>query len=124
MKTINSFIKKHISKIILIFLFIQPILDLITSYELNIVHTEFSTGSIVRLTFLLFMIYYSLFISKNKKLKILTIISVSYLALFSALILYVKGSTAIVFEFKNALNTFYLIFALISLKSSIIAQSS
>ena len=64
MEKINSFLKKNIKLILLIFLFSQPIIDIITSLEMTYAFTNYSIGSIIRFIFLIFSIYYTLVISK------------------------------------------------------------
>ena len=114
MKKINIFFDKHFPLILIIFLFIQPILDLITSMEINVLHVGTSIGSITRLLFLGLSIYYLIFIDKNKhkiKLSLLFI----YLVLFSITTIYSKDFNIFPTEFKNVLNTLYIIPVLLML---------
>ena len=110
----NAFIKKNIEKLLIVFLFSQPILDVITSLEINIIHTDFSIGSITRFLFLLLMCYYILFINKEKIYKIITVTIFSYLFVFITSILYFKDFDALLYEVRNALNTFYFPLTLIA----------
>ena len=118
MEKINSFLKKNIKLILLIFLFSQPIIDIITSLEMTYAFTNYSIGSIIRFIFLIFSIYYTLVISKEKNIKKVFLITI-YLLLFALIILTCKGKPAFSYEMKNALNTFYIIFELIFLNSVI-----
>ena len=111
----NQKIIKLLPIIILTFIIFQPILDLITSLEVNIIHTNFSIGSVIRFLFMMFSSYYILFISDNKKYKILTIITYIYLISFAFMVILLKDFNVILFEGRNALNTFYLPIVLISL---------
>ena len=69
MGKINKLIEKHIKKILLIFIYIQPILDLIAGITQNILKTNITASSIIRLIFLFFCIYYLLILNKSKEKK-------------------------------------------------------
>ena len=69
MERINRFLKKNIKLILLIFLFSQPVIDIISSLQISYKVTNYSVGSIIRLLFLIFSVYYTVFISKEKILK-------------------------------------------------------
>ncbi len=117
MKKLNNLIEKNISKIILIFLFIQPFLDILTSICLNCFKIETTISSIVRLIFMIFCIYYLLILDKttNKKRNIIfLILFLIYMIFYSISVLYFKDINAFTYEIKNTLNTFYLPITLIS----------
>ena len=61
-----KYIEKNISKIILIFLFMQPIVDVITALSIHYFDVSITIGMIVRFLFLIFCLCYIFFISKNK----------------------------------------------------------
>lgn len=112
--SINDFINNHLSAIILTFIFVQPLLDLLTSLEIHVLHLGVSIGSIVRLLFLLFCSYYVLFINKEKKFKYLIGAIGLYISLFALVILKYKGLNIFFYEVRNGIDTFYLPVILIS----------
>ena len=117
MKKINNIIEKNIKLIIISFLFLQPTLDIIAAVSINLIHTEITISSIVRLIFLFFSIYYVFFLdnTENKKRnKVFISIIMSYILVFAGVVLLYKGTGAFVYEIRNTLNTFYLPIILIS----------
>ncbi len=118
MERINRFLKKNIKLILLIFLFSQPVIDIISSLQISYKVTNYSVGSIIRLLFLIFSVYYTIFISKEKNIKKI-ILTILYLGLFGFIILVDKGTPAFSYEMKNAINTYYIIFELLFLNSVI-----
>lgn len=109
MKKINSFITNNIYKIILIFLFIQPIIDVITGVSINYLNINLNISSIIRLMFLFFCIYYLIFINKNDKKKniIYLLLYLIYLILYSISVIIYKDINVLSYEIKNNLNIFY-----------------
>lgn len=110
MKSINEFLEKNIYKIILAFLYLNPIMDAITGIVMNDFNINITLSSIIRLLFLIFCIYYLVVLDKtdNKKkfnnyLKAIAI----YFTSFVVVTLIYKGFNPLVYEIKNALNTFY-----------------
>lgn len=107
---IDKFLKKNIDKILITFLYMQPILDLSTGLTQNILKTTITPSSIIRLIFLILCMYYIIKIdnTKNKKKnKISTILIIIYLILFSITTIKYKDINALSFELKNTINTFY-----------------
>ena len=108
---IDKFLKKNIEKILITFLYMQPILDLSTGLTQNILKTTITPSSIIRLIFLILCMYYIIKIdnTKNKKKnKISTILIIIYLIIFSITTIKYKDINALSFELKNTINTFYL----------------
>lgn len=110
MKKINTLIDKNMNKIVVIFLFLQPIVDVVTAIMLHIFKMNFTAGIILRILFLLFMVYYLFFVNQNKDKKksllyIMTIII--YIILFSIHIIYTKNVGVLGSELKNVAKTFY-----------------
>ncbi len=116
MKKINVFLEQNIEKILYLFLFLQPIIDLLTSLSINLFKIDITFGVIARMLFLFFITYYYLFVMRNKKryLKYFIMIII-YMILFSTMILLIKGQEAIVYEVKNLLRAFYFPLLLIML---------
>lgn len=117
MKKINNYITKNIINIIIIFLYIQPVLDVITAISINYFNIELTIGSILRLLFLTFCIYYLLFINKNRNKYNISylIINLIYILIFGIYIYIKKDLSTFVYEIKNILNTFYLPISILTL---------
>ena len=116
MKKINSFITTNIEKIITVFIFLQPILDVLTAISIKKFNINLTIGSITRVIFLLFCIYYLVFLSKNYKKKniIFLLLLGIYFTSFTIITLVYKDINILPYEIKNTLNTFYLPITLIS----------
>lgn len=118
MNKINNIIEKNIEKIILIYLFFQPILDVLTGISMNYFNINTTISSILRLIFLIFAIYYLIFLNKtqNKKRNIIfiTIIGI-YILVFTLTTITYKDLNALTYELKNTINTFYFPITLITL---------
>ncbi len=110
-------IKKNISIIISIFLLIQPILDLLTGLCLNVLHINLTIGIIVRILFMLFIVYISLFIYKKKKLLIPYIIIGIYCSLYLLGIIIFKDKVGLFYELQGLVKVFYYPILLISIYS-------
>lgn len=110
MKRINQFLTNNVEKILMIFLIIQPIIDVLTAVMLHYFNNSFTLGIILRFLFLGFMIYTLLFLSKNKSRRksILYVIGIIvYLLLYSINIIYTKEINALGYDLKNGIKTFY-----------------
>ena len=116
MKKINSFLEKNIEKILIIFLYFQPFLDIITAISIKKFNINLTIGSIVRLLFLVFCFIYLAFINKEHKKKniFFLIIIGSYFIIYTGINFYYKDLTSTIYEIKNLLNTFYLPVVLIA----------
>lgn len=118
MYRINSFFERYIEKIIMLFLFIQPLLDFVAAISINVFNVSLTISSVVRFLFLLFCIYYLIFLSKtnNKKRNLFILGSfIIYLILFVFTIVFYKSFDVFGYEVKNLFNTFYLPIVLVSL---------
>ena len=113
----EKYIKRNISIIIAIFLLMQPILDLLTGLCLNILHINLTIGIIVRILFMLFIIYISLFIYKKKKLLIPYIIIGIYCILYLLGIIIFKDKVGLFYELQGLIKVFYYPILLISIYS-------
>ena len=109
MEHINKFLDKNINKIFLIFLFLQPIIDVLTAVMLHVFSVEFTIGMFLRILFLGLMLYYIVFINKKSHKKALIYLSLIfiYIFLFCINILSTKGWSAFGYEFKNLIKSFY-----------------
>ncbi len=117
MNKINQFIDDNMKMIILVFLFLNPFLDVFTGLQEHYLTVKFSFSSIIRLIFMSLSIYYIFRLDNtvnkdiNKKYIIIFLI---YLVLFSITTLISKDYHALSYELKNTLNTFYFPIVLIA----------
>lgn len=119
MKKINKFLEKYIKKIIIIYIYTQPLLDVSAAISTNYLNIP-TISSIIRLIFLMLSILYLIFIdkTKNKKQNILFIILlITYIITFSISTIIYKEPQALTYELKNTINTFYFPVILITLLS-------
>ena len=86
MQKVEKYLEKNIDKIITTFIWIQPIIDVLTAIMLHN-NMSFTIGIIIRIAFLLFMVFYLLISTKNKKKYLIylsiTFIYIVFYALFS-----------------------------------------
>lgn len=110
----NKIIKKNINIIIGIFIILQPIIDLITGLCLNIFNLNLTFGIIIRMLFLIFIMYVTIFIYQKKKSLIYYFLFIIYSILYLVSNLLVKD-TSIFTELQGLLRVFYFPLLLISL---------
>lgn len=96
----------------LVFLYIQPILDVSFALSTNYLQFPISLNTIVRMLFLLFGGIYLLFINKDKKIKWYVIILSLYCLAFGINIFIFKRGV-LFYEIKNMLSTFFFPIALL-----------
>lgn len=104
---LNDFINKHILLIFTIFLFLQPILDIITGIMIYSKINIYSISAFIRIIFLLFAIYYIIFVKKTKFFKLFFIILL-YSIIFCLVNYIFKDNGNLMIEIKNLLNNIYL----------------
>ena len=112
----NNFIRKNINIIIVLFILIQPILDLLTGLCLHLLNINLTIGIIIRVLFMILIVYTSLFVFKKKKLII------PYLLIFIYCILYLIGiivykETGIFYELQGLVKVMYYPIMLLSIYS-------
>jgi hypothetical protein len=101
----NKYLTKNISLIIKKFLYLQPVIDLVTSIMINYFNINITLGMIIRMIFLLFIIFFYLFVKKNnsnyKKIYLLSLLlfSITYLTIMFI----TKGNLIIFKELSNYL---------------------
>lgn len=110
----NKYIKENFNKIISIFILLQPILDLITGLCVNLFNLNITIGIVVRMLFLIFILYTSVFIYKKKTTLYVCLITFIYSILYLiGIIIYKDG---VVFsELQGLLKALYFPLILISL---------
>ena len=113
----NTWIKKNFNIILLVFILLQPILDVITGIGIHIWHTNITIGIIVRMLFLVFILYSVVFVYKRKKSLIFYAILVIYGILYMAGMLIYKDGVGLFSEIQGLCRVFYFPVLLISLYS-------
>lgn len=107
----NKVIKNNLSKIISIFILIQPVLDLITGICLHVFSLNLTIGIIIRMLFLLFIMYATTFIYKKK----LSLIYYLIVAFYSIVYLINIGTNSHLFgQVQGLLRVFYFPLLLVS----------
>ena len=115
MKKINNYIEKNISKLLSLFIILQPILDSATAVCVNYLKINITIGSLMRIIFLIFCVYYFIFLNNtsSKRKKSFFLLSIFlYFLIYTIMILKVKGIDVLPFELKNTVNTFYILIIL------------
>lgn len=116
----NMFLKNNKYNILIIYLFMQPILDLTTSLFINVFEINFTIGIVFRLLFLILLTYYFFFIDKIKnKKRMLIYLSITFIYIISFVleILYLKGFNSLNYEIQNLFRCFYFPISLVLLLS-------
>lgn len=107
----NKVIKNNLSKIISIFILIQPVLDLITGICLHVFSLNLTIGIIIRMLFLLFIMYATTFIYK-KKISLIYYLIVTF---YSIIYLINIGTNSHLFgQVQGLLRVFYFPLLLVS----------
>ena len=107
----NKVIKNNLSKIISIFILIQPVLDLITGICIHVFSLNLTIGIIIRMLFLLFIMYATTFIYKKK----LSLIYYLIVAFYSIIYLINIGTNSHLFgQVQGLLRVFYFPLLLVS----------
>lgn len=106
----NKYLKNNISLILKIFLYLQPVIDLLTGIMINYFNISITIGIIVRLLFLIFILYYYLIVKRkdkdiNKICYSFTVLI--FLIISSCLIIINKDISVLGFELSNILKIFY-----------------
>lgn len=110
----NKYIKENFTKLLSIFILLQPILDLITGLCVHLLDFNITIGIVIRVLFLLFIMYTSVIIYKNK-LSLYVYITVFIYALLylTGIIIYKDG--VLFQEIQGLVKVFYFPLILISL---------
>lgn len=118
----TNFIKKNINMIIIIFILLQPILDLITGFGIHIWKMNVTIGIIIRMIFLLVILYSAMFVYKKKQNWLYYGILIVYGLLYVLGIILFKDGVGLFSEIQGLCRVFYfpvLLIALYSIKDEI-----
>ena len=113
----NTWIKKNFNCLLVIFLLLQPILDLITGLGLHIWEVNITFGIIIRILFLLFLLYSVLFIYKKKESYPFLGILLFYGLLYILSMILFKNGSGFFSEIRGLCRVFYFPILLILLYS-------
>ncbi len=111
----KKYLDKNLSKILSVFILIQPILDLITGISIHAFNLNLTFGIIIRIIFLLFIMFITTFIYKKKASIIYYLIFIIYSILYLLGIILYKNGIGIFSELQGLLRVFYFPLLLISL---------
>lgn len=118
----KKIIKDNLNKILVIFILLQPILDLITGLCIHLFNINLTFGIVIRMLFLLFIMYVSVFVYKRKKSLIVYSAIIIYSILYLLGIILFKDTSYLFREVQGLLRVFYfpiLLFSLYELKDHI-----
>lgn len=113
----EKLIKKNINNILIIFLLLQPILDLITGICIHLLEINLTIGIIFRFIFLVLIMYITVFIYHKKKVFLIYGCIILYGLFYLMGIIFYKDGVAIFQEIQGLMRTFYFPLLLISLYS-------
>ena len=105
---------KNYDKIFLIFLYLQPFLDVSAGVMLHF-NYSLTISSIIRIIFIFISLFYLIFHVKDKKLNIYLACLILYFLIFALTIFINKDFSCLAYEIKNLLTTYYFIIILLSL---------
>ena len=110
--------KIDMKEIIIVYILLQPIIDVITSFLVRSVSEVLTLGIIVRTLFMIFVAIYSLIISEKKyKIKLFAYYAILtiYMIAFVAIRYMANGTAGIMTQIKDLVKTFYLPIILVAL---------
>lgn len=110
----NKYLEKNISKIVSIFILLQPILDLITGLCVNLLDFNITIGIIIRILFLALIMYVTTFVFK-KKLSLWIYISIIFYSILYLIGIFIYKDGSYFTEIQGLVKAFYFPILLISL---------
>lgn len=111
----KDYIKKNISNIISIFILLSPILDLLTGICIHTLKINLTIGIIVRVLFLIFIVFVVIFIFKKKKILIPYLIIGIYFILYILGVIIYKDKIGLFSEIQGLVKVFYFPIVFIAL---------
>lgn len=118
----NAWIKKNFNTLLIIFILLQPILDLITGFGIHIWKMDITIGIIIRMIFLLVILYSVMFVYKKKQNWLYYGILIVYGLLYVLGVILFKDGVGLFSEIQGLCRVFYfpvLLIALYSIKDEI-----
>ena len=107
MKKIHQFMKTNFSLLLIVFLYLQPFLDVITAIFLEVFHIHFTIGMIFRFLFLLFVLYSVVFIFQKKRCLVYYVLVLLYSICYMVMLYSTGGDSFLFSELQMLLKFFY-----------------
>lgn len=117
-KRVNHILDKHFINIIIVFLLMQPVIDIITSITVRFFDSSITVGVFVRILMLIIVLYSSLFIVKweYKKYLIMFIAAIGiYAVIYTMNVVMSKDVSLLFVELKSLIKLIYFPIMLVSL---------
>lgn len=114
-KSMEKIFKNKLTLILNIFILLHPIIDLITGMCLHLWNINLTLGNVIRILFLAFIMFISVFIYKNKKSFLYYFIVGIYSILYIGTIVIFKDNVGLFGEIQGLIRTFYFPIILLSL---------
>ena len=102
----HKLIKQNLNIILVLFILLQPILDLITGICVNLLNLNITLGIIVRILFLIFLMYTTVFIYK-KKLSLYSYLTLGIYSIFYLIGIIIYKDGVVFFELQGLLKALY-----------------
>lgn len=118
----NAWIKKNFNTILIIFILLQPIIDILTGIAIHVWQMNLTIGIVIRMIFLLFVLYSVLFVYKKKFPLPYYIVFIIYSILYIIGIILYKDGVGLFQEIQGLCRIFYfptILIALYSIKEEI-----
>lgn len=107
-------IANNFEKIFLVFLYLQPILDVTAGVLLHFNYSV-TISSIIRFIFMFLCVIYLAFFIKDKKINMYLLILFMYFMCFGITMFVTKDFNALIYETKNLVSTYYFVILLLTL---------
>ena len=114
-EVMNNWIRKNFNLMLIIFILLQPILDLITGLYLHVWNIHFTLGIVIRMLFLVFVLYCVLFVFQKRKSWLFYGLFVIYSLFYLFGILVYKDNPNFFGEIQGLCRCFYFPILLVSL---------
>ena len=111
----KNFVKENMNKVIIVYLLLSPIIDIITSVLLNYFHISFTLGMVVRLSFVIFIMWSTIYVYNKKNVVSYYILVLIYFGLYLISIFKYKSGIVLFSEIQGLIKTFYFPTLLLSL---------
>ena len=111
----NNYIKKNFNLLLNIFILLHPIIDLITGICLHVFNLNLTFGNIIRIVFLMLVMFCTIFVYKKKKPLIYYIIFGVYFFSYFISLITIKDGIGLFTEIQGLIRTFYFPIILLSL---------
>lgn len=111
----NKLIKNKFNLILSIFILLHPIIDLITGICLHVFKLDLTFGNVIRILFLIFIMFSTIFVYKKQKIFWYYLIVLLYSIMYFVGIIITKNGFGMFLELQGLIRTFYFPIILLSL---------